>query len=386
MYAKIAADQLFKKLDSLEVGRLTVITPDGQTRTFSGRQEGESARIEFKDWRVIANMARKGDIGFAEDYKAGHWETDNLVGLTTLGLANRSALDSMIAGNKLSQAMAMVSYLFRLNTIRGSRRNIHAHYDLGNEFYKLWLDPTMTYSSGLYKSPNDTLEQAQNNKYDRMLDCLDKTRGNLLEIGCGWGGFAARAIKKGDYDIKCITLSQEQHEYAQKRLGSGAYVGLEDYRDQYGRYDHIVSIEMFEAVGERYWPIYFEKVASLLKKKGRAVIQTITMNETDFPSYRKGGDFIRSFIFPGGMLPSPSRFKEEALRAGLKCENEFFFGQDYARTLQAWLDAFDCNRDPIMGLGFDEEFMRLWRFYLAGCIAGFRTERTNVMQVELTHV
>lgn len=385
MYAKLAADQIFKKLDSIESGSLTIVTPDGKSRTFEGKNTGEHAHMEFKDWSVVTNLIHKGDIGLAEDYRSGKWDTDNLVGLTTLGLINRSAMDQLIVGHPLSRTASMLSYLMRLNTLAGSRRNIHAHYDLGNDFYKLWLDPTMTYSAAIYKNQHESLSEAQHNKYDRIVDCLDAHSGDLLEIGCGWGGFADRALQRGNYNIKGITLSDEQHAYASDRLGQSAQIALEDYRHQNGKFDSIVSIEMFEAVGEKYWKTYFEKIAALLKQNGKAVIQTITMNDHDFPRYRKGGDFIRSFIFPGGMLPSPSRFRAEAQAAGLRCDNPFFFGHDYARTLEEWLKAFDAHRDQILNMGYDEGFIRLWRFYLAGCIAGFRANRTDVMQVELCH-
>jgi cyclopropane-fatty-acyl-phospholipid synthase len=208
----------------------------------------------------------------------------------------------------------------------------------------------------------------------------------VLEVGCGWGGFAERALQQGDYAIKGITLSQEQHDYARERLGRNAQIALEDYREQKGKFDNIISIEMFEAVGEKFWQTYFNKISSLLHQKGKAVIQTITMNETEYPAYRKGTDFIRSYIFPGGMLPAPSVFEKEAARQGLRTENKFFFGQDYAKTLEVWLDNFDKKRLEIMAQGFDEGFIRLWRFYLASCIAGFRTGHTNVMQVELAPV
>jgi cyclopropane-fatty-acyl-phospholipid synthase len=281
--------------------------------------------------------------------------------------------------------LSALFYLFRLNTIKGSKKNIHAHYDLGNAFYSLWLDPSMTYSSALYQSEQDSLTQAQYNKYDRMLDCINHQSGRLLEVGCGWGGLAERAIHKGDYDIKGITLSEEQHDFAQARLGKDVKIVLEDYRHQTGLYDHIISIEMFEAVGERFWPTYFQKLKSLLAKNGKAVIQTITINEHDFPNYRKGGDFIRSFIFPGGMLPSVSRFKQEAEKAGLKAHEPYKFGHDYARTLETWLENFDKQKQQVRALGFDDGFIRLWRFYLAACAAGFRTNKTDVMQMELTH-
>ena len=206
-----------------------------------------------------------------------------------------------------------------------------------------------------------------------------------MEIGCGWGGFAERALAAGDFDLTGVTLSEQQHEFATQRLGNKADIRLEDYRHQNGKFDHIVSIEMFEAVGERYWATYFEKVKNMLSQNGKAMIQTITMNEKDFPRYRQGGDFIRSYIFPGGMLPSPSRFKEEAAKAGLRIADQYHFGLDYARTLQIWLDQFDAKIPEIKALGYDDGFIRLWRFYLAACAAGFRTGRTDVMQVELQH-
>lgn len=386
MLAQFTSDQLFRRLDKLESGCLKVTTPDGKTRIFEGKSAGETANIELHNWRVVSNVVRKGDIGFAEDYRAGHWETDNLPALATLGLLNKNALSHFVGGSKLSAIKAMLSYLFRVNSIKGSKKNIHAHYDLGNDFYKLWLDPSMTYSSGIFRNEDDNLQQAQDNKYDRILDCLAKESGNILEVGCGWGGFAERAANRGDYDIKGITLSEEQHGYARDRLGSRAEIVLEDYRHQTGKFDHIVSIEMFEAVGERYWPTYFKKIKDMLNENGKAVIQTITMNDKDFPRYRRGGDFIRSYIFPGGMLPSPSRFRQEAEKAGLKTNHEFCFGQDYATTLEKWLDVFDNKKEEVKALGFDEGFIRLWRFYLAGCIAGFRSGHTDVMQVELTHV
>jgi len=385
MIAQKISDQLFKRLDSMESGHLKIITPDGKSREFQGREKGETATVEFRDWSVVSNMMRKGDIGFAEDYRAGKWETDNLAGLTTLGLRNRQAMEKLVQGGGTSRILAALSYLFKMNSVKGSKKNIHAHYDLGNDFYDLWLDPSMTYSSAIFKNQSEDLASAQHNKYDRIVDCLNTKSGSILEVGCGWGGFAERANHQGDFGIKGITLSEEQHDYARNRLGNNADIVLEDYRHQTGKFDNIVSIEMFEAVGERYWSTYFSKIKDLLARDGKAVIQTITMNEQDFPKYRRGGDFIRSFIFPGGMLPSPTRFKEEAAKAGLHAHDDFYFGQDYAKTLEMWLDTFEQKRDAVKALGFDDGFIRLWRFYLAGCIAGFKTERTNVMQIELSH-
>ncbi len=385
MLKQIATDTLFKSLDHLQSGTLELTTPDGQTRVFQGKEDGETANITLHDWRVVSNMIRKGDVGFADDYRHGLWESNDLRALTTLGLLNRQAMDRMVTGHNLFRTVSRLSYLLRLNTVKGSKKNIHAHYDLGNDFYQLWLDPSMTYSSALFDQNDNDLTAAQHRKYDRMIDCLGNSSGRLLEVGCGWGGLAERAITKGDYDIKGITLSEQQHDYAQNRLGKNANIALEDYRHQSGKFDNIISIEMFEAVGERYWPTYFGKVKDLLSEKGTAVIQTITMNEHDFPRYRRGGDFIRSYIFPGGMLPSPSRFNEEARKAGLKTGNHYQFGLDYARTLETWLANFDAKIDDIKALGYDDGFIRLWRFYLAACASGFRTGRTDVIQVELNH-
>lgn len=385
MLAKIASDQLFKRLDSLDSGTLTLTTPDGKTRVFEGKNPGEKAHLELHDWSVITNMMQKGDIGLAEDYREGKWHADNLVDFTALGLRNRSALDDLVMGSRFTRTASMFSYLLKMNTVKRSRRNIHEHYDLGNDFYSLWLDPSMTYSSALYQSNQESLHQAQDNKYDRIIDRMESRSGRVLEVGCGWGGFVERAHDKGDFSLKGITLSDKQHEYAGNRTRGYADIALEDYRHQTGLYDRIVSIEMFEAVGEHFWPTYFKKLGELLKPDGKAVIQTITINDTDFARYRKGGDFIRSFIFPGGMLPSPSRFRQEAEKAGLCVNNAFFFGQDYARTLVEWLKLFDAKVDQVRSLGFDEGFIRLWRFYLAACAGGFRAGRTDVMQVELSH-
>ncbi len=304
--------------------------------------------------------------------------------MLTFGLANEDALDRYIYGRRLQGLAMQLLYLFNRNTRAGSRRNIAAHYDLGNEFYRLWLDESMTYSSALY-APGDDLHAAQQRKYDRIIDGLSGRSGRLLEIGCGWGGFAERALEKGDFAAKGLTLSARQAAYARDRLGKGAEIALQDYRDEKGRFDHIVSIEMFEAVGQRFWPVYFDKLAATLAGKGRAMIQTITVADTYFDRYRKGGDMIRSFIFPGGMLPSPGRFQAEVGRAGLRIEDRHGFGQDYARTLTEWLARFEATLPRIREMGFDDGFIRVWRFYLAACIASFSVGRTDVIQYRLSH-
>lgn len=386
MIVQRITDQFLRKLDKLEYGRFELVTPDGKTRIFEGKNPGTVSSLSLHDWKVVANLANHGDIGFAEDYKAGLWETASLPNLLTFAMENDHVIEKFIFGHGGIQFVNRFLQLLRLNTLRGSRRNISAHYDLGNDFYSLWLDPSMTYSAAIYKNTTDTLQQAQMNKYDRIIDRLSMRSGTILEVGCGWGGFADRALQRHDYAIKGITLSQKQQQFAQQKVKGRANIALEDYRHQFGKYDSIVSIEMFEAVGMEYWHTYFSKLKELMHDKGRAVIQTITIDDSRFDKYRQSGDFIRSYIFPGGLLPSPSRFKSAAEKAGLCVTDRYDFGQDYARTLSCWLELFDAKRADISALGYDEGFIRMWRFYLAACIAAFKTGRTDVMQVELQHV
>ena len=386
MFNELIFNQILKRLENLKIGSLKILTPDQKTYAFQGHIDGIAADIVIKDWRVIGNLASKGDIGFAEDYRNGLWDTSDLTALLTISIQNRAVLDPFFSADKLRNLLYQISYFFRRNSVEGSRKNIHAHYDLGNSFYRLWLDPTMTYSSALFEESSDDLVTAQTRKYDRIVDKLGADSGDLLEIGCGWGGFADQALSRNkDYNIKGITLSDEQHSFATERLDNNASIVLEDYRHQEGQYDHIVSIEMFEAVGEQFWPVYFQKMASLLKKSGKAVVQTITIGDKDFNRYKNDTDFLRTYIFPGGLLPSPSRFNQEVKRAGLMPVKSFEFGQDYARTLEMWLKNFDDVYHKVKEIGFDDSFIRLWRFYLAGCAAAFKSGYTNVRQVEIQH-
>lgn len=371
-------------MEHIEYGSMTVTTPDGKTHRFTGDKQGPSATITMHNWRVISIFASKGDIGLAEAYRDGWWDSDNLADLFVVALQNEAVLNSYIYGGMLSRLASRLAYAFTRNTLSGSKKNIHAHYDLGNDFYSLWLDPTMTYSSAMFDDHEQDLVSAQHNKYDRIISRLEKS-GNVLEIGCGWGGFAERALEHNDYAIKGVTISSEQHAYASNRLNNKASIALEDYRIQEGKYNHIVSIEMFEAVGEQFWPVYFSKLKSLLADKGKAVIQTITIRDDYFERYRKGDDAIRTFIFPGGMLPSPTRFAEESRKSELRITDKFSFGQDYARTMEHWLQRFETRLTDVRRMGFDEKFIRMWRFYLTCCIAGFKTGRTDVMQMELQH-
>lgn len=377
--------QLLKAFDNLEYGSMKVTTPDGKSYQFAGPQQGPHGTFYILDWRTVTAFAVKGDIGLTEAYRDGWWDTDNLTDLLTVGLMNEKALDRFIYGSIFGRITSRIIYFFRQNSLKGSKRNIHAHYDLGNDFYKLWLDPSMSYSSALFHSDQEALQNAQYNKYDRIIDCLDRKSGRLLEIGCGWGGFAERALLNNDFAFKGITLSDQQHDYARQRLGNSAEITLEDYRHQSGKYDAIVSIEMFEAVGEKFWPVYFDKMKALLNANGKAVLQTIMIDDSYFERYRSGGDMIRTYIFPGGMLPSITRFKQEAHRADLRVNNIFNFGAHYASTLQHWLKAFEAKISHVRSLGFDEAFIRIWKFYLAACSASFAVGRTDVIQVELQH-
>ena len=374
---------LLKILDNTQYGRLELFTPQGKTYIFEGQAPGPNAQIKIKDWRIVRHVLLKGTIGFMEDYRDDLWESDDVPELLTFFVKNEAALRSFYHGKPPFYLFERLKYLLRLNSMAGAKNNIYAHYDLGNAFYALWLDPSMTYSSALFAGAQHSLEAAQRNKYQRILSMLEKNSGRLLEIGCGWGGFIKQALAAHDFSIKGITLSKAQQEYAQQQLAARAEIALEDYREQEDKYDHIVSIEMIEAVGERYWPVYFRKIAQLLTDKGQAMIQAITIHDNLFENYRRSGDAIRSLVFPGGMLFSPARFYQEAQRAGLAITDRLEFGRDYAKTLRCWLSNFDRQQREIAQLGFSAGFMRLWRLYLAMCIAGFETERTNVMQVRL---
>ena len=384
MFDRQVTTRFLESLEHIRHGALTVTLPDGKTRHFEGPEPGPESVLILHDWRVIGAALRRGDIALAECYRDGLWDSPDPTRLFEFGMQNQAALDSYICGGAFGRIAARMAYLFTRNTVRGSKKNIHAHYDLGNEFYALWLDQTMTYSSALFSDAEEPLNDAQQRKYDRIIDRIGPS-GRLLEIGCGWGGLAERAAQRGDYDLRGLTISKAQHEFASNRVGKDAVIALEDYRYQNGLYDQIVSIEMFEAVGEKFWPLYFDKLKSLLAGKGKALVQTITISDAAFDQYRRGGDAIRTFIFPGGMLPSPEKFRAASARAGLQVTDAFAFGPDYARTLTHWLDNFEARLDDVRALGFDEPFIRLWRFYLTSCIAAFRHGRTDVMQWELRH-
>jgi len=376
---------VFRMLEKLQGGLLDVQLPDGARQVFGDGLPGVALQVH--DEAMFGQILSRGDIGLAESYLDGQWDAPDLTAFLTLLAKNREQLKQAIYGSWPALLAARLRHLLNRNSKAGSKRNIMAHYDLGNAFYRLWLDDTMSYSAALYRSENDSLVAAQTAKYRRILDRLRARPGQrVLEIGCGWGGFAHLAELTG-LKVTGITLSPSQLDWSQRRLPSADF-RLQDYRDLQHtgeRFDHVVSIEMFEAVGECWWPSYFATVAKALTPGGKAMVQSITIRDDLFSSYRKGTDFIQQYIFPGGMLPSRSEFRRQAERQGLVVQDEFAFGLDYARTLAAWRQAFDQNWLQIAALGFDERFRRLWHLYLSYCEAGFLAGNIDVVQFELGH-
>ena len=375
--------------DNWEYGRLAFVLPSGRTLQIEGRKSGPDARLIVRDFRFVSRVLAAGDIGFGEGFMAGEWDTPDLSALLEAFTANLDRLTRLMDGNFFVRAVNSLLHSLNRNNKRGSRRNILAHYDLGNAFYSRWLDPSMTYSSARYERPGQSLSEAQRNKYASLARQIGLGPDNhVLEIGCGWGGFAEFAAGEVGAKVTGITISPSQFEFARKRLfeqglADKADIRLVDYRDVEGRFDRVASIEMFEAVGEEYWPLYFQKIHEVLSPGGRAGLQIITIRDELFEGYRSRADFIQKYIFPGGMLPSETRLRQETDRAGLEWSDIVRFGQNYADTLAEWASRFEGAWDDIKGLGFDEKFRRLWRFYLSYCEAGFRTERTNVVQLSL---
>ena len=374
---------VFELLEKLTGGLLEVRLPDGSCALFG---EGEcGVTLHVHDETLFSRVLARGDIGLAEAYLDGQWDSPDVTGLLALLARNRDALSKAVYGSWRQLLAARVRHWFNRNSRAGSKRNIMAHYDLGNDFYRAWLDPSMSYSSAIYRAEDDgSLLAAQHAKYRRILDRLQARAGDsVLEVGCGWGGFAELAVQDG-LQVTGLTLSPAQLEWAKSRVPQ-ADLRLQDYRDTQEQFDHLVSIEMFEAVGEQWWPNYFATVARALKPGGKAVIQSITIRDDLFATYRRGTDFIQQYIFPGGMLPSRQAFRQVAERQGLQVTDEFAFGHDYARTLAEWRAAFEANWPHIATLGFDETFRRLWRLYLSYCEAGFIAGNIDVVQFELAH-
>ncbi|WP_404825181.1 class I SAM-dependent methyltransferase [Brevundimonas poindexterae] len=371
-------------------GRLTLKLPDGQMHELVGKVPGRSAVLEIRDYAIARRVLANGDIGFAEGYMAGDWESPDLAVLLEVLVENYDHIQRLFNGALPMKIFNWFSHRLRRNSRRGARKNIHAHYDLGNEFYAAWLDETMTYSSARFAGRDEALDAAQTRKYENLARMMDLQAGqSVLEIGCGWGGFAEYAAREVGARVTGITISQEQHDFARERmqragLSDRVSIELVDYRDVAGRFDRVASIEMFEAVGREYWPTYFSKIAEVLNPGGRAALQIITIQDALFDEYAVRTDFIQKYIFPGGMLPSEDRLKPVVEAAGLAWQAVERFGQDYADTLAAWDRRFHASWPDIQRMkGFDERFRRMWHFYLGYCEAGFRSGRTDVIQLAL---
>lgn len=376
-----------------KTGKITFGLPDARSIVFDKEDGGPEAHVDVHDYAFAKRSVAGGDVGFAETYMDEMWSTPDLTAVLRYFADNFDSVGNgkLPRGNLKARLINIVRHLFvNRNSKSGARKNISTHYDLGNDFYAKWLDPSMTYSSALFPSPNTSLEQAQAAKYDAICRSLELTDGKtVLEIGCGWGGFAEYAARQYGVNVTCLTISAEQAKYARERMvGAGLAdkvdIRLQDYRDHEGEYDGIASIEMFEAVGESYWPSYFQKIASSLRPGGKAALQIITIDDDLFQSYRKRADFIQRYIFPGGMLPSLEALEVQFENAKLKHDTTLFFGPDYGRTVKHWMKSFNEAWEDIAPMGFDERFRRMWNFYLSYCEAGFMGGRINVGQFALS--
>lgn len=375
-------------LSNMEFGSLVVIFPDGERLRFEGRQPGPQGEFRIHSSKVLRKSLLRGDVGFAEAFMDGDWDSPDLVSLLEVLVRNEDAVRELDEGAWFKRMVLSIGHMLNGNSRRGSRRNIAHHYDLGNDFYSLWLDETLAYSSAVFASPGESLHTAQMNKFRLMRERLDlRPEHHLLEIGSGWGGFALYAARESGCRVTSITLSQAQATEARLRaaaqgLSDRVEFRLQDYRDVGEQYDRVVSIEMYEAVGERYWPQYFSILHRVLKPGGLAAIQGITIDEQIFPLYRRQVDFIQKYIFPGGMLASKPVFMDHAARAGLRALDPQYYGLHYAETLNHWRQRLRKVQESILHQ-FDERFLRMWRYYLAYCEAGFRLGRIDLMQVTL---
>lgn len=374
----------------LQHGRLDFVLPDGRKFRAEGGKPGPIAEIDIHNADLFARMIREGDLGFSEAYLDGWWTTPDLQAFMDLIHEDNDSVYSGFPGIGLVRIYERLRFWLQSNSRRQARKNIAHHYDLGNDFYQLWLDDTMTYSSALFTSGQESLERAQTQKYASMVDQMGAKPGDhVLEIGCGWGGFAEYAARERGLRVTALTISQAQHDYAVDRmqragLSDQVEIKMQDYRDERGVYDGIVSIEMFEAVGERYWPTYFTTVRDRLKPGKKATLQIITVQNERFEAYRKSVDFIQKYIFPGGMLPSPAVLHREVERAGLRLAGSIEFGLSYSQTLRRWHDTFNAKWNDVAKMGFDDRFRRMWNFYLTSCAGAFEGGNCDVTQITVT--
>ena len=381
---------VFAMAEAMNYGRLDVVLPDGRRFRAEGKNTGPIAEMVVHNEDVFARLIREGDLGFCDAYLDEWWSTPDLMAFMDLIHADNEAMYDGFPGQGLVRMYEQMRFWLQSNSKKQARKNISYHYDLGNDFYGLWLDETMTYSSALYKTGQESLENAQTLKYAQMVDEMGAVSGDhVLEIGCGWGGFAEYAAKERGLKVTCLTISQEQLNYAVDRLEKAGLsemvtFKLQDYRDEKGLYDGIASIEMFEAVGEKYWPAYFETLRDRLKPGKNATLQIITVADRRWDVYKRGVDFIQKYIFPGGMLPSPSALRAEIAKAGLTEKNSIEFGPSYAVTCKRWFETFNDKWDQIAPMGFDDRFRRMWNFYLTSCAATFDSGNCDVTQITVT--
>jgi len=381
--------RVFNLVRKLNSGRVDFILPDGRQFRAEGAKPGPVAEVFINNPDVFARLVREGDLGFSDAYLDGWWTTPDLQAFMDFIHADNDDMYDEFPGMGLVRAWEKARFWFQSNSKRQALKNISYHYDLGNDFYSLWLDDTMTYSSALFSTSQESLENAQVAKYASMIDQMGVKPGDhVLEIGCGWGGFAEYAAKERGLKVTGLTISKEQLDFARKRinnngLGDKVNLKLQDYRDETGVYDGVASIEMFEAVGEKYWPIYFNKVKQCLKPGKQATLQIITIHDARWEVYRKGVDFIQKYIFPGGMLPSPTVLRQEVAKAGLNVQHSIEFGKSYSQTLRRWFEVFNDQWDTISGMGFDDRFRRMWNFYLTSCAATFESGNCDVTQITL---
>ena len=381
--------RVFDLVGKLNSGRVDFILPDGRRFRAEGLKPGPVAEVTINNPDVFARLVREGDLGFCDAYLDGWWTTPDLQAFMDFIHADNDDMYDGFPGMALVRAWEKARFWFQSNTKRQALKNISYHYDLGNDFYSLWLDETMTYSSALFNTSQESLEKAQIAKYASMVDQMGVQPGDhVLEIGCGWGGFAEYAAKERGLKVTGLTISKEQLEYAQKRIKSKGLsdkvnLKLQDYRDETGVYDGVASIEMFEAVGEKYWPVYFDKIKQCLKPGKQATLQIITIQDARWEVYRKSVDFIQKYIFPGGMLPSPSVLRKEVNKAGLSVQHSIEFGKSYSQTLRRWFEVFNNKWDNINAMGFDDRFRRMWNFYLTSCAATFESGNCDVTQITL---
>ena len=383
--------QAFQAAERLAAGRLDFILPDGRRFRVEGAAPGPAAEVHVHHADLFARLIREGDLGFSDGFLEGWWSTPDLQAFMDLvQLPVNNPLQDGYPGMRLVRVYERLRFWLQSNTKAQAKKNIKFHYDLGNDFYRLWLDETMTYSSAIFESPQESLETAQRRKYASMVDLIGAKPGDhVLEIGCGWGGFAEYAAKERGLQVTGLTISQAQHDFAVDRIAKAGLadrvkIKLQDYRDERGQYDGVASIEMFEAVGERYWPVYFNALRDRLKPGRNATLQIITIADTRWPMYRRGVDFIQKYIFPGGILPAPSVLRAEVERAGLQIRGSIEFGESYSLTLRRWHETFSQRWGEVQRLGFDERFKRMWEYYLTSCAGAFQGGNCDVTQITVT--